>query len=273
MNTKSIAALAGIAALATTASAAPVLYATSGSYMYRVDLNADQGSAVTETQLDAMLVSLTVGNNGELWGTERYDSSGDGNHAIFRVDNIDGTPVATQQGDFLQGYNSSIVNINGTLTGFKDSTREMIAIDPENDTYTVLGSYAGLPFTPASSGFDAQTQSTYGLKNDELYRFDSAEGIDNVLNTQKIADVDFGGLAGAAGGEIVDGVYYHAIVADLVMHIFTIDMQTGATEELLSFSVRETGALGLAGYAGTVPTPGTLALLGLGGMLSTRRRR
>ncbi len=274
MRTLAIGALAALVGSSASALAAPTLYATSGSYMYRVDLNSLGSNGefgVDSFNLGTPLVSLTVGNEGELWATERYDSNENGFHALYRLDDINSIPVLTEQGDFLHGYNSAMVNLNGRLHAFKDSTRELIEIDAVNDNYTVVGSYGDVPFSPASAGFDVETQSMYGIKTNELYRFDINLELPTAVATQKIADVDFGQLAGPVGGEIIDGVYYHAVVVDLTMHIFTIDMQTGATTELISFGVHDTGAVGLTGM--TVPAPGALALLGLGGAMTTRRRR
>ncbi len=273
MKTSTICTLMGIAALATPAFAAPTLFATSGSYLYRIDLgNLDNGGlpqGVDTFQLDTALVSLTIGNDGELWGTERHDSSGDGNYAIYRIDDLLATPVMTQQGDFINSLSSSIVNINGTIHAFLDDTSEMVALDMDTDTYSVVGSFANLPVTPASSGYDAITNTSYGIRDTELFQFD-ATGTE--LGSTKVADLNFGGLTGPIGGEIVDGVYYHAIMQNLTMHIFAIDLITGVTEELVAFEVHEGGSLGLAGIP-TVPTPGSAALLAMGSLMTMRRRR
>jgi len=255
--------------------ATPVLYATSGSYMYRIDFgvgltNDGLPASIDSFQLDHSIVSLTAGNNGELWGTERHDSSQDGNYALYRFDNINSTPVMAQQGDFLDGPTSSILNVEGELHGFMDSTKEMITIDPDTGSYTVIGSYADLPVSPASSGYDSLTQSAYGIRGTELFRFDLS--LESSFNATKVADVDFGEIdQGPMGGEVIDGVYYHANVSGLTMSIFAIDLTTGLTEEVISFEVHEAGATGLAGFS--VPTPGSAALLALGGLVSTRRRR
>jgi len=282
MNARTITTLAGLASITSLAMANPTLYMTSGHQMYRIDLGLEPdieggevgGPQVSVFQMDRLIVSLTSGDNGELWGTERYDSNENGFHALYRFDDINTTPVMTMQGDFLVDYNSTMTNVSGTLHAFNDASRELLALDHENDTFSVVGSYADLPFTPASSGYDAQTDALYGLKIDELYRFNINPTTESSLTTQKIADLDFGGIIGASGGEIIDGVYYHGIVdANMVMHLFTIDLLTGATEEILAFEVSESGAFGLAGFDAPVPTPGTMALLALGGFFSVRRRR
>ena len=265
-----------MAALSAPVLASPILYATSGSQLYRIDVgNLDNGGlpqGVDMFQMEHTLVSLTHGNNGELWGTERYESSGDSKFSLYRIDDLMSTPIMTEHADFIGGRTSTIVNVNGNLQGFLDDTSEMISIDTVNNTYDVIGSYANLPNTPASSGFDSLSQTSYGIRDNELFQFDSNFGTSGSFNSVKVADLDFNGINGPMGGEIVDGVYYHAVVQDLVMHIFSVDLITGATDELVSFDVLEGDAVGLAGIP-AVPAPGSAALLALGSLIATRRRR
>jgi hypothetical protein len=274
MKLKAICAVAGLAGLATPTLAAPVLFATSGANMYRIDLGEESSGGlpanVQHFALETAIVSLTAGHQGQLWGTERYDSNGDGNYAIYSFENVFDTPSMVQQGDFVDHYTSSIVNVNGDLFGYKDDTHEMIQFDIDNGTYDVVGSYAGIGISPASSGWDSESGAFYGVRDSELFRFTfPGEGVSAV----KIHDLDFGSLRGPRGGEIIDGVYYHTIVDNDIMHVFSIDLSNGATQELVAFEVLGGGvSTGLAGFP-AVPAPGTVALLSLGGFAGLRRRR
>ncbi len=275
MNNKAICAFAVIAGLAAPTLAAPTLFATSGSILYRIDLgNEESGglpAGVEQFELGAAIVSMTYGAEGELWMTGRHDLDNDGNYALYSIDNPFGTPVLTERGDFISGLTSSIVNIDGALIGYKDSTQEMIEIDPLLNSASVVGSYAAIGSSPASSGYDSSTGRSYGIRHSELFEFVTTE---SGVESSNIATIDFGALRGAQGGEIIDGVYYHAIIANDTMHIFSIDLENGESHELVAFGV-EPGSgvsLGLTGIP-TVPAPGSVALLGLGGFVGLRRRR
>ncbi|MGV6815426.1 MAG: hypothetical protein ACWA5W_10540 [Phycisphaerales bacterium] len=251
--------------------AAPTLFVTSGTDMYRIQLD-DPSSGASFTQfdhftMDASLVSLTADDQGRLWGTEVNDTNGDGNHALYSIDNALSVPTLNNEGDFLSERTGSIVWANGSLYGFEGATRQFIQIDPATDSSTVIGTFAEGVASPASSGWDSATNAFYGVRNEELFRFNMGEELGSV----KVADLNFG-MSGPIGGEIIDGIYYHAINDGEAMHIFSIDLLSGVTTELIAFEVSGRAPVGFAGV-GTVPAPGALALLGAGGLVGLRRKR
>ncbi len=272
MNNKALFSVVCVIGGAATASlAAPTLFVTSGTEMYRIQLDEPTGGAAF-TQFDqftlgAELVSLTADDQGRLWGTEVRDTNGDGNHALYSIDNVLSSPVLTNQGDFLTERTSSVVWANGSLYGFTQTSQQLVTIDPDTDSYSAVGTFGEGVIPPASSGWDSVTNAFYGIRDEQLFRF----SMGTELTSVKVADLDFG-YSGPNGGEIVEGIYYHAINDGEVMRIFSIDLLTGASLEIIAFEVSGRGPVGFAGV-GTIPTPGTLALLGAGGLVGLRRKR
>jgi len=260
-----------VGAAASASMAAPTLFVTSGTNLYRIQLDApSEGASFTQFDhfvMDASLVSLTADDQGRLWGTEVRDVNDDGMHALYSIDNALETPILTNEGEFLAERTSSIVWANGQLHGFSQPSNEFLNIDHANDTASIFGLLADGVNPPASSGWDSNSGSFYGIRNAELFQYSVGEE----LSTTKVGDVDFG-INGPTGGEIVDGIYYHAISDGSLMHIFSIDLETGLSTELITFGIEGREPVGLAGISG-VPTPGSLALLGAGGILGLRRRR
>lgn len=259
-----------VGAAASASMASPVLFVTSGTDLYRIQLDAaTEGASFTQFDqfsMDASLVSLTADDQGRLWGTEVNDVNDDGMHALYSIDNALTTPVLNNEGEFLAERTSSIVWANGQLHGFNQPSNQMLTIDAANDTSSIFGTLAAGTNPPASSGWDSETGSFYGIRNDELFRYSMGDE----LTTTKVTDVDFN-INGPTGGEIIDGIYYHAINDGTNMHIFSIDLESGASTELIRFAVEERAPVGLAGFV--VPAPGSLALLSAGGLVGLRRRR
>lgn len=251
--------------------ASPTLFLTSGTTMYRIQLDAPQGGAAF-TQFDQFdlgveLVSLTADDQGRLWGTEVIDTNGNGNYALYSMDQVLGVPAMTLEGDFLAQRTSSIVWSQGSLYGFVHPGDQMIAIDYVNDASTAVGSLAEGTFL-TSSGWDNTTGAFYGIDINNLYRYDNSE---SGFVSSLVTELDFG-VSGTSGGEVIEGIYYHAINDGEVMHIYSIDLLTGETLELINFEVDGRASVGLAGVS-NVPSPGSLALLGAGGLIGMRRRR
>ncbi|MCA9303839.1 MAG: PEP-CTERM sorting domain-containing protein [Phycisphaerales bacterium] len=260
-----------VGAAASASMAAPTLFVTSGTDLFRIQLDAPTEGA-NFTQFDhfttgVSLVSLTADDEGRLWGTEVSDVNEDGMHALYSIDNVLSTPILNNEGEFLAERTSSIVWSNGSLFGFTQDSRQFIEIDPINDIATAVGPLATGTNPPASSGWDSATGAFYGIRSGELFRYEIGEE----LATTKVANVDFG-ISGPTGGEIIDGIYYHAINDGSLMHIYSIDLESGISTELITFAVEGRAPVGLAGVSG-VPAPGALALLGAGGLVGLRRRR
>lgn len=272
MNNKALLSIVCmIGGTATAGLAGPTLFVTSGTDMYRIQLDEPTGGAAF-TQFDhftmeAELVSLTADDNGRLWGTEVRDTNEDGNHILYSIDNVLSSPLLTNQGDFLSERTSSIVWANGSLHGFTQPSQELISIDTDYNAYSVVGTFGEGVIPPASSGWDSETNAFYGIRDEQLFRFSMGAE----LTTVKVADLDIG-YSGPNGGEIIEGIYYHAVNDGEAMHIFSIDLLTGASTELIAFEVSGRGPVGFAGV-GTVPAPGALALLGAGGLVGLRRKR
>lgn len=260
-----------VGAAASASMAAPTLFVTSGTDLYRIQLDAPtEGASFTQFDqftMGASLVSLTADDQGRLWGTEVDDVNEDGMHALYSISSGLTTPILNNEGEFLPERTGSLVWANGQLHGFARESNQMITIDPANDTSSIFGQLPIGMNTPSSSGWDSATGAFYGIRSGELFRFNSGEE----LSSTKVANVDFG-LAGPAGGEIIDGIYYHAINDGTQMHIFSIDLESGLSTELIAFAVEGRAPVGLAGING-VPAPGALALLGAGGLVGLRRRR
>lgn len=258
-------ALAG-AGFATAAAAGPVYFATSGNTMFRVS-DAGLETFTLGTELNA----LAFDNAGRLWATESSDKDNDGKFRVFEVANAfsDGLRLTTH-GDFLPGRTGTISFMNGSLFGFETQRSRLLEIDPFERTWKVAADMSGAALMPSSSAYDAATDTYYGIRASTLVSVSMEPG----HRQSTLASLDFGGAKGPDGGEWYNGVYYHAINDGSNIRIFTVDVGTGATTEVLAFGVDGKGSMGFAlADNPIVPAPAGIAALGLGGLALARRRR
>lgn len=133
--------------------------------------------------------------------------------------------------------------------------------------------------TLASGTFNVNTEGTTGIADTEIALFRS----DGFLIGQD-DDGGTGALSSFNAGSLADGTYYIAVgafnstfgngfsatSASTSTGAYTVNATNGTSTLTASGTL---AAQGIAWYCFTVPTPGSLALLGLGGMVAARRRR
>jgi len=253
------------AALSAQAAAGTTYFATAGTTLFRVD----DGGSVQSFDLGVELSSLSFDADGRLWGGEQDDQDGDQSYALYEVLDPFGSANAVMQGDFLPGRLGSLAMKNSTMLGFETTTGQLLDVDAHAKSWALAAMLGSGTTRPSSSGYDADHDVLYGIRNDTLYKF-STDG----LYTQSTVATLFGGeTSGSNGGEWYGGKYYHAVNDGSLYHVYTVDVSTGELTEVLNWAVDGRGASGLAVATTPVPTPGAAGLLGLGALTLTRRRR
>src|SRR5690606_16413507 len=107
-------------------------------------------------------------------------------------------------------------------------------------SWSVAANMSEAALRPASSAYDAATDTYYGVRASTLVSISMEPG----HRQSTLASLDFGGAKGPEGGEWHNGLYYHAINDGSSIHIFTIDVTTGLTTEVFSFGVDGKGTMG-----------------------------
>jgi hypothetical protein len=121
----------------------------------------------------------------------------------------------------------------------------------------------GLAWAPELNEFivsDTRTNTFFGI------------GFDQVQTSTALREIGHAGLRwGGNGLEYYDGHVYGAAIRgeDLKLVFGEVDLQTGHFEVLRVLGDAQHAGVGLA----IIPTPGSVSLLGMGGLLAARRRR
>jgi len=206
--------------------------------------NLPSGSNRAFSNLDTPVVTTAPGVL-----TATYTNAGAGVadagrfNAVFRIRLIDGaTP-----GSAAVYTNLRFTNINSgprTFNLFNVNDLDILGSAPTqagNDTATATGQFAD--FTDSATANTGQT-----FANADVTRVAQSLGLRSTANS---GSGNFAASAGPVTGDVASGYQW------------TFTLQAGESIELVS-------AIGLNQ---AVPTPGALALLGMGGLLAGRRRR
>jgi len=154
------------------------------------------------------------------------------------------------------------------VKNFQGSLDEIVELNPY--TFAEVGSFGifdlgigGLAYVPNLNEFvvsDTRTNSFYGI------------AYDGGGDRGSVRLIGHAGMRwGANGLEYHDGVVYGTAIRgeDMQLVFGSVDLDTGHFTVERVLGEAERGAVGF----GFVPAPGSVALLGLGGMLAARRRR
>lgn len=261
MRSKAILIGVSLAVAASTAAQASVVkFAVKADRLYRIS-----NGTVEPFTLSDSLNSLTATSHGII-GISNTTTGNPDEFQVYRLDGAFGpNPTLTQIG-IHNTRRPAITEINGTLYGVGEID-ELVILDWVDFTATLVG-HMGTPQGVGGTGYDPV--------NDKFYMTNHGSQLFYEVDYTN-ADVTPIGSLGLnftnQGGEFFDGVYYAAL-EDLDNDTFvigTIDVATGIFTETM---VLETGLnpnepIGLA----VIPAPGTLGMLGLAGLLATRRRR
>ncbi|MEZ6318108.1 MAG: hypothetical protein R3B49_05035 [Phycisphaerales bacterium] len=259
-------ALAG-AALSLQAAAGTTYFATNGTTLYRIE----EGGSFESFDIGAELNSLSFDSSGRLWGGEINDANGNQSYDLYEILDPFGSLSAVSRGDYLPGRLASLTfGGKSEMLGFDGTNAQVLGIDAFGESWSALAPSIAANTVAKSSAYDADTDTLYGIRNAKLFEYSN----DGTYTATQIATLSGGETTGSAGGEWYNGQYYHVVNDGSHMSLYTVDLQSGALTELLSWRVDFQGGVGLAVANGTiVPTPGAAALLGLGGLAGLRRRR
>jgi DNA-binding beta-propeller fold protein YncE len=256
-----------------------------------IGIDYDSGNLYQISELNASLAligstgipavgGLEMGPDGFLYGATTLDGSGD--PALYRID--PGTAVAELIGllnldtiglDYYEG--ALAFGPDGTLYatnyGF-DLNPRLLTIDTATGQATVVGTMTGgqhdvngLAWRSDGKliGLDRRSSSLLIINpSDAVVEGTVASlsptlgGIGGMTVAGDTAYFSTAGPGGLAGGEAGSNALY------------SVDLFTGAHQQIGSFSPGVTGS-GIGGLA--VPTPATLALMGVGGVMLVLRRR
>lgn len=262
MNRIAIASLS--LALAAPAFAVDTFVVTRGDQMYRYD-----GNSVSQITISDTFHSLSSTGLGMIGASNLQDNVGNPppNFEVWRVNNPAGVPSLTQIGSFVDQRFPTITQVGNTLYGIGEGN--IFTIDNAlNTTFvTALQDVNSI----GGSGYDANSGTFYvtdGM-DDSFYTIDLTDGSRGLVGA---LGFDFRNQ----GGEWWNGQYWAAFedVTNNQLVLGTISTSDGSftTEVILDNDLGDLVSNRTVGLA-IIPTPSTLALLGLSGLAVTRRRR
>ncbi|MEM9373601.1 MAG: hypothetical protein AAGA55_08140 [Planctomycetota bacterium] len=259
-----------LAATAGTAVAQPTFLATQGSTLLRY---TEGSGSVDSFALSNPIIGLTTNPDGQIIGSSPGSEPTPG---FYSLDDPFGTPSLSflgASGD-ARGY-TSLTYAGDELYGFFDGGQQLFNIDDSSFTGSSLGFIGVNNVTFGGSAYDESTDTFfamgYDLSSFEVFVY---EVEDFSTNPQGTLIGNTGVLGDGMSLEFFDGVLYAAIQnRDTgAFELGTIDTSTGAFtfEQVLADSFSPSGdPTSLV----IIPTPGTFAALGLGGLIAARRRR
>lgn len=255
--------------LASTVAAQPSMLVSQGRNLYRYSGGTVTTFAGASTETINGMTNvpngITVGNlNG---GATSGDIIALGGATVFRVDNPMTTPTLTPIGS-RGGPNASPVFLGGRLYGIAGVLphgSELVEWDLT--TFTEINWWATGVFGGPGGvvGVPGTTDEFYysEFNNDAIYHYKRGDTFSTFVCSTP--NNDYVGL------EMVGGTIYasYALPGTGQLVLGTQSL-TGVFNQL---AVIDTYNVGITGLARIVPAPGTLALLGAAGIVSTRRRR
>lgn len=173
-------------------------------------------------------------------------------------------------------YNGSATNFvglgyrDGVLVGTRNiSTEAVYEIDPESLEATLTYAYPAASFDFGGLDVDATNGSLYGLSDTitrGLYQIDDDAGTTTFKAPYPGSETDIDGLA------VYNGLAYYVTDGNNITqpNFYVFDIESGMQVGTLPSPFTGSGTFSAAAF---IPTPGTVTLLGLGGILAARRRR
>lgn len=286
MNTRTapvIATLAAAAGLAVTANAEAVFGVTQNQTLISWDsaspMTLDTGVAISGLQQNEQIrgIDFRPDDNG-LFAVGSFNN-------LYRINTASGAASLVGSGSFSPGMNGSSFgfDFNPTIDRIRlvSDADQNLVLNPNDGTSTQVASLfynagdVNEGITPNVVG-SAYTNSFAGASASQLYGIDS--GLD-VLVTQANSAGTLE-TVGSLGTDVTDivgfdisgdsGMAYAAVQNELLGRttFWNINLTTGEAG-----MIGEVGGGSLISSIAVVPTPGALALLGMGGLAAARRRR
>jgi len=249
------------AALAGSAFAQPTFLVTNGSTLYR-----STGGTVETFNLGDDIVGLAVADDGTIYASSSTASSTSGLFELYTLDDAGGTPTLNLVTDQLSNVYTGISVIGDTIYSSRGGGPLLFAVDLNTFSETNLGN-TGLPVGIGGSAYRAADDTYFWSEgvDDLLYEVDRTTATATAIGS-------FGIDTGQQGLEFFEGQLYFATDNETTgrLEIGTLNQNSGAYSFLQVIDpVNVTGTVSLA----VIPTPASGALLALGGLLATRRRR
>ncbi|MFT5423483.1 MAG: hypothetical protein ACI89L_001263 [Phycisphaerales bacterium] len=243
--------------------AQPTFLVSNGSTLYRTTL----GGTVETFGLSDDIVGMAVASDGTIYATSSTASTTSGLFELYTLNDAGGTPTLSLVTDQLADVYTALTFINGDLYSSLGGGGFLVNIDLNTFAETSVG-HTGI-FNIGGAAYDSDSDTLWW-----------SSGIDDALYT-----VDYNTAAstliGSLGIDVAqqgmdfyefEGVLYHAVDNETSgrFELGTTSTTTGAYSYLQTIvNANLEGSTALA----IIPSPATAGLLGLGGLLATRRRR
>lgn len=270
MNQKRVAGAMAIAAVAGIASAQVKYLVSDGDVLHRTD----GGTTETFSLSGAHTIGMTMVPDGVVVaGAAPGDiiavddqENGNGRYNIYRIDNAySGTPTLVTIGESNRVSNSlafvggKLYGVNGLNQQFRIHELSLLNFAGSNDVasgFQVLGiggvGHDGTDFYFTDNGSNA------------LYRYDLGSNTVTPLGPSGFSFLNQG--MDFFGGEMLGAIEVDG--GNLLIGEW--DLGSGAFSSFIDVGPHRAG---VTGFVALVPAPASLALLGVGGLVATRRRR
>ena len=270
MKTGLIVAFAG-ASLASSAfgGGTPTFFATNGSELYRYS----SGTGVSNFTMSDDIVGMTTDAAGNIIAS----SPGTANMVgIYNLDNPFGTPTLNFQGSTAGNGYTSLTYVGSNLYGFFNGSQRIFQIDTTTYAGTDLGAVGVNDTTFGGSAYDAASDTFYALGrdvNDDSVALYTIGGFGGTLSATLVGDL--GILGDGMALEFFDGTLYTAVqnIDNGHFELGSLDTGSGAFSFIQTLANSFSPDGDTTSLAIVVPAPASIAFLGLGGLVATRRRR
>lgn len=242
---------------------AQIFLAVKGNQLFRTD-----GVSTEQFTLSDSLHSLSRMSDGRILGISNNPNPLTGLQEVYRLDDpLGAAPSLTKINEVAERY-PTFSQVRSRVYGTR-SIDTLVTMDPSDLTELTLVGNMGNPQGIGGSGYDRINDKLY-LTNHSTNAFYEVDYINATLTQIGLLGLNFQNQ----GGEFFGGTYYAAL-EDLDNDRFvlgSVDVSTGVFSPIL---VLHSGLATLDGTVGlaVIPTPGALAVLGLGVFVAFRRRR
>lgn len=254
-----------LAAGSTLAGVTPTFLATNGDQLYRYD-----GGGVDTFTLSEQIIGMTVDATGNIVGSSPGTA---GSVGLFNLSSPFGSPnlsfVSSTSGN---GY-TSLSYVGNDLYGFFDGSQRIFNVDTGAD----LGPIGVNNTTFGGSAYDANNDVFYALGrniNDDSVSLYTVSGFGGgSLSSTLVGSI--GVLGDGLSLEFYDGTLYAAIqnIDNGHFELGSLDLGTGSFNFMQTLATSFSAEGDPTSLAIVVPAPASMALLGMGGLMASRRRR
>ncbi|MFG0244566.1 MAG: PEP-CTERM sorting domain-containing protein [Phycisphaerales bacterium JB052] len=254
-----------LAAGSTLAGVTPTFLATNGDQLYRYD-----GGGVDTFTMADRIIGMTVDASGNVVGSSPSTA---GNVGLYNLNNPFGTPSLSFVSATAGNSYTSLTYVDGDLYGFFDGSQRIYNVD----TGTDLGPIGVNNTTFGGSAYDADNGVFYALGRNtmddsvSLYTVSGFGG--GSLSSTLVGSI--GVLGDGMSLEFYDGTLYAAIqnIDNGHFELGSLDLGNGSFNFMQTLATSFSPEGDPTSLAIVVPAPASMALLGMGGLMASRRRR